>query len=124
MIGDHQQLHPKSNDYHLATTYNLEVSLFERLIRNKFSYTTLEVQHRMRPKIAQLISPHIYPKLINASNVFEYSSVKGVKNNVIFLNHTFVEDDCYEISTSHSNKFEARFVVELCFYFIKLGYSN
>ena len=44
MLGDYQQLHPKPNDYHLATAYNLEVSLFERLIRNKFSYTTLEVQ--------------------------------------------------------------------------------
>ena len=30
----------------------------------------------------------------------------------------------YGISNSHSNEFEARFVVELCFYFIKLGYSN
>ena len=97
MIGDYQQLRPKPNDYHLATAYNLEVSLFERLIRNKFPYTTLEVQHRIRPEIAQLICPYIYPKLINASNVFEYSSVKGVKNNVIFLNHTSVEDDLWDI---------------------------
>ena len=124
MIGDHQQLRPKPNDYHLATKYNLEVSLFECLIKNDFPYATLEVQHRMRPEIAQLICPHIYPHLINTPNVFQYGSVKGVKNSVYFLNHSVLEDDDNEMSTSHSNEFEAGFAVELCSYFIKLGYNN
>ena len=124
MIGDHQQLRPKPNDYYLATNYNLEVSLFERFIKNKFPYTTLEVQHRMRPKIAQLICPHIYPRLFNAPNVLEYNNVEGVKSNMFFLDHAVVEDDDTGASTSHSNNFEALFVVELCSYFIKLGYDN
>ena len=124
MIGDHQQLCPKPNDYYLATNYNLEVSLFERFIKNKFPYTTLEVQHRMRPEIAQLICPHIYPRLFNAPNVLQYDNVEGVKSNMFFLDHSVVEDDDTGASTNHFNNFEALFVVELCSYFIKLGYDN
>ena len=124
MIGDHQQLRPKPNDYHLATCCNLEVSLFERLIKNKLPFTTLEVQHRMRPEIAQLICPHIYPDLINAPNVQEYREMEGVKHNVFFINHTVAEDDISVELMSHSNEFEAKFVIQLCYYFIKRGYSR
>ena len=124
MIGDHQQLRPKPNDYHLATNCNLEVSLFERLIKNKIPFATLEVQHRMRPEIAQLICPHIYPDLINAPNVHEYNEMDGVKHNVFFINHTVAEDDISVELMSHSNEFEAKFVIQLCYYFIKRGYSH
>ena len=124
MIGDHQQLRAKPNDYHLATCCNLEVSLFERLIKNKLPFATLEVQHRMRPEIAQLICPHIYPDLINAPNVQEYREMEGVKHNVFFINHTVAEDDISMELMSHSNEFEAKFVIQLCYYFIKRGYSH
>ena len=124
MIGDHQQLRPKPNDYRLATECNLEVSLFERLIKNKLPFATLEVQHRMRSEIAQLICPHIYPHLINAPNVLEYQEVEGVKHNVFFINHSVAEDDISVELMSHSNEFEAKFVIQLCYYFIMQGYSN
>ena len=124
MIGDHQQLRPKPNDYHLATDCNLEVSLFERLIKNKLPFATLEVQHRMRPEIAQLICPHIYPHLINAANVLVYKEVEGVKHSVFFINHSVSEDDISVELMSHSNEHEAKFVIQLCYYFIKQGYSN
>jgi len=125
MIGDHQQLRPKPNDYHLATDCNLEVSLFERLVKNKLPLATLEVQHRMRPVIAELVCPHIYPTLINAAEVCEYESIRGVKHNVFFVNHTNTEDDVNgEVLLSHSNQFEADFCVNLCHYFIKLGYRH
>ena len=124
MIGDHQQLRPKPNDYQLATNCNLEVSLFERLIKNKLPFATLEVQHRMRPEIAQLICPHIYPDLTNAPNVQEYKDIEGVKHNVFFINHTVAEDDISVELMSHSNEFEAKFVIQLCRYFIRRGYSH
>jgi len=125
MIGDHQQLRPKPNDYHLATNCNLDVSLFERLVTNKLPLATLEVQHRMRPEIAQLICPHIYETLINASNVKVYEKVNGVKHNVFFIDHAIPEDESFESDMlSHSNKHEAEFVVQLCHYFIKLGYRR
>ena len=122
MIGDHQQLRPKPNDYHLATEYNLEVSLFERLTKNNFPYATLEVQHRMRPEIVQLICPHIYENLTNAAEVHEYEEIKGMKHSLFFIDHAVAEDDNGKEMTSHSNEFEATFAVQLCCYFIKRGY--
>ena len=124
MIGDHQQLRPKPSDYHLATKYNLEVSLFERLVKNKLPFVTLEVQHRMRPEIAELIWPHIYETLRNAPKVCDYPDVMGVKYNVYFISHTNPEDDCSDDSMSHSNKFEAQFCIKLCEYFLKCGYRH
>ena len=125
LIGDHQQLRPKPNDYRLATEYNLEVSLFERLVKNEIAFTTLEVQHRMRPEIAQLICPHIYKTLINAPSVRNYERVRGVQHDVFFIDHSVPEDDSYESDMlSHSNMFEAEFVVRLCHHFIKLGYQR
>ena len=125
MIGDHQQLRPKPNDYRLATEYNLEVSLFERLVTNKIAFATLEVQHRMRPEVAQLICPHIYEKLINARSVCNYERVRGIKHDVFFIDHSVPEDDSHESDMlSHSNIFEAEFAVRLCHYFIKLGYQR
>ena len=34
LIGDHKQLRPNSAVYDLAKSYNLDVSLFERLVEN------------------------------------------------------------------------------------------
>uniref|UniRef100_A0A915EMN9 DNA2/NAM7 helicase helicase domain-containing protein n=1 Tax=Ditylenchus dipsaci TaxID=166011 RepID=A0A915EMN9_9BILA len=36
LIGDHKQLRPNPAVYELAKKYNLEISLFERLINNNY----------------------------------------------------------------------------------------
>lgn len=36
LIGDHQQLRPATNVMELSTKYNLDISMFERLINNGF----------------------------------------------------------------------------------------
>ena len=43
--------------------YNLDCSLFERLVEGGFPVATLEEQRRMRPSIACLIRDTIYPNL-------------------------------------------------------------
>ena len=48
--------------YRLATRFKLDVSLFERLVKNSVEHVTLARQRRMRPQIARLIAP-IYPHL-------------------------------------------------------------
>jgi superfamily I DNA and/or RNA helicase len=63
LIGDHQQLRPNPTVYELATKYNLEISLFERLIKNQYPYKALENQHRMRPEISRTLMPHFYQNL-------------------------------------------------------------
>ncbi|CAF2813215.1 unnamed protein product [Rotaria sp. Silwood2] len=49
LIGDHVQLRPSPNVYTLAKHFNLDVSLFERLIKNKMPAVQLCVQHRSMP---------------------------------------------------------------------------
>ena len=122
LIGDHKQLRPNPNDYHLACKHNLNVSLFERLIRAGIPHATLEIQHRMRPEIAGLVCPYIYPKLLNHESVFNYKNVRGVTTNMYFFDHKYLEQENDELK-SHSNEKEAKLVVALCDYFLKQGYS-
>ncbi|NXO35213.1 ZNFX1 protein, partial [Locustella ochotensis] len=122
LIGDHQQLQPSANVYDLAKNFNLEVSLFERLIKVDFPFVCLKYQHRMRPEIAQLISPHIYQKLENHPSVLKYENIKGVSTNVFFVEHEVPEQKIQE-GKSHQNPHEAHFVVELCKYFLCQGYE-
>ena len=44
LIGDHQQLKPSPTVYELALNYNLDVSLFERMVNIKQLLTLLENQ--------------------------------------------------------------------------------
>ncbi|NWY45192.1 ZNFX1 protein, partial [Sylvia atricapilla] len=122
LIGDHQQLQPSANVYDLAKNFNLEVSLFERLIKVDFPFVCLKYQHRMRPEIARLISPHIYQKLENHPSVLKYENIKGVSTNVFFVEHEVPEQEIRE-GKSHQNPHEARFVVELCKYLLCQGYE-
>ena len=88
LIGDHQQLRPNPTVYELAKDYNLDVSLFERMVKNGVPFTRLRLQHRMRPEISKMLE-HIYfePKLENHKSVFQFDHVLGVACNVFFVDH-------------------------------------
>ena len=122
LIGDHKQLRPNPNEYYLARDYNLDVSLFERLIRAGIPHATLQIQHRMRPEIAGLVCPFIYPTLKNHESVLSYENIYGVTTNMYFFDHRYPESEIGDLK-SHSNVEEAKLVVGLCDYFIKQGYS-
>ena len=123
MIGDHKQLRPKANCYNLEKNYEFCVSLFEKLARNDFPVFTLEVQHRMRPEIASLICPSIYEKLLNHEDVQHYEHIKGVGKDLFFIDHCVREKAIQDKDRSHSNDHEADFMVALCKYLLKQGYS-
>jgi superfamily I DNA and/or RNA helicase len=53
----------------LATDYDFDVSLFERLLKNGVPYVQLQTQHRMRPEVACLLRPHIYAVLRDHESV-------------------------------------------------------
>lgn len=53
--GDHKQLRPSTSVYELARKYNMDISLFERMINNGINCHTLAVQHRMRPEVVLFI---------------------------------------------------------------------
>lgn len=41
-----------------------------------YLFIVMFLQHRMRPEIAQLLTPHIYSELKNHPSVLEYDSIK------------------------------------------------
>ena len=98
LIGDHQQLRPNPNVYNLQINYDFDVSLFERMIKNGMEFSTLCLQHRMRPEIAKLLD-HIYvdPKLENHDSVLKFESIRGVQRNLFFLEHSEREVTSFEL---------------------------
>ena len=123
LIGDHKQLRPKTNVHELATKSKLNVSLFERLVRNGFRPVTLECQHRMKPEIAELVKPHIYSKLFNHSSVKDYPVVQGISKDLFFIKHSFPEEEDQNLM-SHSNDHEAKYLVGLCQYILQQQQYN
>ncbi|CAG2215777.1 unnamed protein product [Mytilus edulis] len=122
LIGDHKQLEPKPAVRELATRFNLSISLFERMLNNGLEYDCLQRQHRMRPEISELVR-HMYPKLYDNSNVLEYENVRGIRQNLFFINHEHHEQYNAD-GKSFTNEHEAEYVKELCTYLLKQGYKR
>ncbi|KAL4228883.1 NFX1-type zinc finger-containing protein 1 [Mactra antiquata] len=121
LIGDHKQLKPKPEVYGLEIDYNLNLSLFERLINNGIACHALQVQHRMRPEISANLR-HIYKDLQDHKSVKRYECIKGVKHNAFFINHSVMESKPDELS--YVNDHEALFLVRLCKYLLLQGYDE
>ncbi|KAG0013734.1 hypothetical protein BGZ80_010886 [Entomortierella chlamydospora] len=132
LIGDHLQLRPKISTYELSSEsrqgqqYNLDRSLFERLITTaKVPSSLLTTQRRMRPEICNMVRHTLYPKLVDGENVLKYPNVSGMATNVFFMSHSHPEDrrDQY-LALSASNTFEAKMVKELVQHLLKNGYQQ
>ena len=121
LIGDHKQLRPTPAVYDLAKRYKLDVSLFERMVNVGIQCEMLNVQHRMRPEIATLMK-HIYDDLENHESVEKYEDIKGMKKNMFFIDHQYIEESGNQ-SHSHVNEHEAKFLVALCRYLLQQGYK-
>ncbi|KAG0316579.1 hypothetical protein BGZ99_006826, partial [Dissophora globulifera] len=119
LIGDHEQLRPSMsvNDLKLK---NIDVSLFERLVRNDFPFAALDCQRRMRPEIRSLIRP-IYPRLKDHESVCNYDNVRGMVDNLWFLTHS--EPDQLGPNNSHFNPHEVGVAARLAIYLLQQGYS-
>ncbi|KAJ0068273.1 hypothetical protein NL108_004666 [Boleophthalmus pectinirostris] len=122
LIGDHQQLRPSATVYELAKNFNLEMSMFERLVNMKLPFVRLNYQHRMRPDIARLLTPHIYSELENHPSVLQYENIKGLNTNLYFVEHKYLEEEIKD-GRSHQNRHEAQFVVALCRYLLLQEYK-
>ncbi|OXU25033.1 hypothetical protein TSAR_011075 [Trichomalopsis sarcophagae] len=123
LIGDHKQLQPKASVYKLGKNYNLNISLFERMVRIMGDYTQLGYQHRMRPQFAKLITPAIYKKLYNHEVVLDYPDVAGLEKNLFFLNHVQREEN-HDMDDSWTNRHEAEFLVAFARHLVLQGYST
>ncbi|CAF3403136.1 unnamed protein product [Rotaria socialis] len=122
LIGDHVQLRPSPSVYKLAHKYQMDVSLFERFIKNNFPNVRLNMQHRMRPEIARLMK-HFYDDLDDHISVkTDRPAVRGINNNVFFINHSNMETTVAD-GSSKRNEFEAKYVIALATYLRKQSYE-
>jgi hypothetical protein len=136
LIGDHLQLRPKINSYTLSAEkgdgYDLNVSLFERLIRAGYPHTTLLKQHRMCPEISNLVRNLTYPGLEDDEKTRTRPKPRGLCDRVIFFNHSNLESSFTEISDrrdegskqSKQNRFEAEIVLKIVKYLGQQGYGT
>lgn len=136
LIGDHKQLRPKINNYQLTVEkgsgYDLNRSMFERLILNGHAYTSLQKQHRMHPDISRLVRELSYPELEDGQNTRCRPSIRGLDERVIFVNHANPEmqDDILTdrrdpgAKASKENHFEAQMVVKTVRYLAQQGYKT
>ena len=134
LIGDHQQLRPKAQNYELScenprSQIKLDLSLFERLIHPEgqtetaVPYVTLEVQRRMHPSISTLIRLPLYPNLKDSPEVARYPEVLGMRHRLFWLDHNHHEDgkDQKADSTSHTNQYEVEMVFALVRHLVRQG---
>ena len=68
----------------------------------------LATQRRMRPEIADLIRPAVYPNLGDAPHVEAYPSVKGMRRNLFFWDHAVMEDTCGAVASSKTNRYHTK----------------
>ena len=123
LIGDHQQLRPSNAEFALSKHANIDISLFERLIKNGVEHVTLNYQHRMRPQISSLVRP-IYPELLDHDVVMRRENVYGVKENIFFIDHEIPEDHADQENTTKTHRYEAVYLSRLANYLLNRGYGK
>jgi helicase required for RNAi-mediated heterochromatin assembly 1 len=110
LVGDHQQLrgHCSVSDLENEPFY-LNMSLFERLVRNDMPYKTLLCQRRMDPEFRRLLSS-VYPALTDHTSVLNRPidawGMGTIKS--FFFDHRWSEYKDASLSTY--NEEEAKFI--------------
>ncbi|RFN55172.1 hypothetical protein FIE12Z_425 [Fusarium flagelliforme] len=136
LIGDHKQLRPKINNYALTKEkgegYDLNVSLFERLVTQGRHFTALEEQHRSHSDISQYPRMLAYPELKDAPSTLERDPIRGLENRVTFVHHEKPEDTMNDVSerrdpttkSSKRNRHEALMVLKTVRFLSQNGYKT
>ncbi|KAM6493098.1 P-loop containing nucleoside triphosphate hydrolase protein [Amanita muscaria] len=135
LIGDHKQLRPKVNSYPLTVEkgdgFDLNRSLFERLVLKGYPHTALSQQHRMRPEISALVRHLTYPDLVDAPRTQGRPDLRGVTDNLIMITHSKPEDEMTEIAdraegakSSKQNTHEVQMVLKIVRYLSQQGYGT
>ncbi|KAL5117011.1 hypothetical protein ACEQ8H_005097 [Pleosporales sp. CAS-2024a] len=124
LVGDHQQLRPHTQVHAFEDEpYFLNLSLFERLVRNDIVYSTLTRQRRMIPEIRRLLIP-IYDDTLK-----DHASVKDLANrppiegmggtNSFYFCHEWPESRDTNMSVYNEN--EAKMIAGFVRYLILNG---
>jgi AAA domain len=134
LIGDHKQLRPKAHhdlSVEKQDGYDLNRSLFERLVIKGYPHETLSQQHRMRPEISSLVRHLTYPDLSDAPSTRGRPDLRGFQNNLMFINHQSPEEESQApdwrdgpSSSSKKNLFEAEMTLKCVKYLAQQGYRT
>ncbi|KAL8694696.1 MAG: hypothetical protein Q9218_000707 [Villophora microphyllina] len=120
LVGDHQQLRGHCNEKELeGPPWFLDVSMFERLVRNQVGFTQLTRQRRMHPEIRRALMP-IYPHLEDHPSVKSREPVLGMGGlTTFFFSHDWLEDT--DQLMSKVNRTEAVMIVGYFNYLVNNG---
>jgi superfamily I DNA and/or RNA helicase len=135
-----RQLRPKVNNYQLTVEkgdgFDLNRSLFERLVLKGYPHVTLSKQHRMRPEISTFVRHLTYPDLVDGEKTQGRPNIAGVRDNVVFIHHSSPEDDHSEFDqsgikseelgskSSKRNQHEVVMVLKILRYLVQQGYGT
>ncbi len=136
LIGDHKQLRPRVNNHALTVEkgdgYDLNISLFERLVLAGYPHSVLTNQHRMCPEISCLVRRLTYPDLQDDQRTLNREEPRGLQDRVVFFNHKNLEEDINQIADrrdegskgSKQNAFEVGIVLKTVKYLAQQGYGT
>jgi helicase required for RNAi-mediated heterochromatin assembly 1 len=114
LVGDHQQLRPHCNmSAHENKPYFLNISLFERLVKNSVEYNMLVKQRRMIPEIRRLLAPIYHGAIEDHASVLVPTNRPDVPGmggvNSFFFSHAWQEQRDEQMSCI--NRDEAAMIV-------------
>ncbi|OAL25146.1 hypothetical protein AYO22_05023 [Fonsecaea multimorphosa] len=136
LVGDHKQLRPKISNYNLTVEkgegYDLNRSLFERLVLEGFPHQVLVEQHRMRPELSAILRELTYPELCDAPKTKGRPDLRGCTDNLIFVDHRHPEVELADVrewgdgytSSSKKNLFEGEMTWKCVRYLGQQGYRT
>lgn len=120
LVGDHQQLRGHCTVKELeGHPWFLDVSLFERLVRNRVSFSQMITQRRMIPEIRRALKP-IYEDLTDHESVLNRPSIPGMGGiNTFFFSHDWPESS--DLQMSKVNPEEATMITNFFYYLVQNG---
>ncbi|KAI8298512.1 Helicase required for RNAi-mediated heterochromatin assembly 1 [Colletotrichum sp. SAR11_59] len=120
LVGDHMQLAPHADVLELSKPpFNLNVSLFQRLVESGVEYSSLQIQRRMAPEIRRLLSGW-YPLLVDHDCTRAQDAVPGMgSQRLLWFDHQ--EPESANRYASKFNTFEAGMVVGLYEHLVSNG---
>ena len=133
LIGDHKQLRPKIANYSLSVEagygYDLNRSLFERLLLRGFPHVSLSKQHRMRPEISGIVRHLTYSNLEDGPSTSDRPTIRGLQGSVVFVDHREPEQALEKVKqqqpgSSKQNIYEAYLALRYVKYLAQQGYGS
>lgn len=122
LVGDHKQLRPRCHVRELqGKPFFLDISLFERMVRNNLEFDTLARQRRMIPEIRRILYPvykgiiEDHASVLNPANRPDVPGMGGI--NSYFFSHAWSEtrdDHMSSVNTMEADMIVG-FVEYLCF---------